>query len=337
MAKGNMLLGYARGKVGDVVFKRVGGQQVTTPRNRQPRNPRSEAQTIQRLAFSSAVKTAKQLDGIVNHSFQGIEYGARSKNHFVSKAASVIAGSIYAALDGSMSAAPYRTAPAVPYDTLNGGAAAPVMVSSGDLASPLYEVTADGYLLGKLGGSVPQAGISVAAYEAFFGVPVTDQLTFVGARSVEVPGSSEVIFYASEFGVVRLNWKRDLPSDTLLFTQSSGTSLLLNTAAVDAERSSKVFTELTGDLTLLGSQIEITPELFGYDWGGLSCGCVIASRYDEGAWRRSTEFLSVIAPQVSTQAAWQLGTSWNPVDELLQYSVPGDTAHEEWYLNKKKV
>lgn len=56
MSKGNMLLGYARGSVGDVVFSRTNGQQITKARNRNPNNPRSISQVMQRSLFISAVK-----------------------------------------------------------------------------------------------------------------------------------------------------------------------------------------------------------------------------------------------------------------------------------------
>lgn len=56
MAKHNMLLGYARGSVGDVTFSRVKGQQVARARNRQPNNPRTKSQMSQRTIFVSAVE-----------------------------------------------------------------------------------------------------------------------------------------------------------------------------------------------------------------------------------------------------------------------------------------
>lgn len=55
MAKGNPLLGQLRGSVGDVVFSRFGGQQVSRARNRNPKNPQSLAQMIQRAKLGSAV------------------------------------------------------------------------------------------------------------------------------------------------------------------------------------------------------------------------------------------------------------------------------------------
>lgn len=60
MAKGNMLLGYSRGSVGDVTFYRDGGEQRARARNRKPNNPRSNRQVYQRAKFAGAVKFFKQ-------------------------------------------------------------------------------------------------------------------------------------------------------------------------------------------------------------------------------------------------------------------------------------
>lgn len=56
MAKGNMLLGYSRGSVGDVTFTKIKGQQVARARNRNPHNPRTNKQSLQRAIFAATVK-----------------------------------------------------------------------------------------------------------------------------------------------------------------------------------------------------------------------------------------------------------------------------------------
>lgn len=60
MAKGNMLLGYARGKVGSLVFSRRKGEQITRPRNFSPANPRTLAQLSQRVKMYAPVKLYRQ-------------------------------------------------------------------------------------------------------------------------------------------------------------------------------------------------------------------------------------------------------------------------------------
>lgn len=54
-----MLLGMARGSVGDVTFYRDGGLQRARSRNRQPNNPRSNKQQTQRALFANCVKFYK--------------------------------------------------------------------------------------------------------------------------------------------------------------------------------------------------------------------------------------------------------------------------------------
>ena len=55
MSQGNMLLGQARGKVGDLVFYVRNGKQQTRPRNRQPANPQTRRQMAQRVKMGAPV------------------------------------------------------------------------------------------------------------------------------------------------------------------------------------------------------------------------------------------------------------------------------------------
>lgn len=60
MSKGNMLLGYARGKVGSLVFARRKGEQITRARNFAPANPRTNAQMSQRMKMYAPVQLYRQ-------------------------------------------------------------------------------------------------------------------------------------------------------------------------------------------------------------------------------------------------------------------------------------
>lgn len=60
MSKGNLFMGFGRGKVGSVVLARSNGQQVARAYNDAPKNPRSEGQMMQRSIFASAVKFFSQ-------------------------------------------------------------------------------------------------------------------------------------------------------------------------------------------------------------------------------------------------------------------------------------
>lgn len=56
MSKGNVVLGYGRGAIGDLVLTRLKGQQVAKARNRHPANPRTALQMKQRAGFVSPLK-----------------------------------------------------------------------------------------------------------------------------------------------------------------------------------------------------------------------------------------------------------------------------------------
>ena len=84
MAKGNMFQGMARGKVGDVVFSRLDGQQVSRVRNRNPRNPRTNKQLLQRAIMCTIMQAYSAGKEIFDHAFQGLPEGSKNQQRFMS-------------------------------------------------------------------------------------------------------------------------------------------------------------------------------------------------------------------------------------------------------------
>ena len=84
MAKGNLFLGMGRGSVGDVTFYRADGQQLSRARNRKPRNPKTNAQLIQRAISATIVQAYKAGSIIFDHSFEGKSVPAGSQRAFLS-------------------------------------------------------------------------------------------------------------------------------------------------------------------------------------------------------------------------------------------------------------
>lgn len=82
MARGNMLLGTTRGKLGDVVFYRRNGKQAQRTRVT-PSNPKSEAQCKNRMIMHTLSTASSRLKKVVDHSFEGVRYGQKSTNHFI--------------------------------------------------------------------------------------------------------------------------------------------------------------------------------------------------------------------------------------------------------------
>lgn len=80
-----MLLGQARGKVGDLVFSRSNGQQVTRARAAVVKNPQTETQMIQRIILNTVAQAYSRMSAITDHSFEGIQAGQPSMSYFMSK------------------------------------------------------------------------------------------------------------------------------------------------------------------------------------------------------------------------------------------------------------
>lgn len=84
MAKGNIILGYLRGSIGDITFYRAKGQQMSRARNRQPANPRTEPQIATRSRLANAVKFFRQVDtGFFKYAFEDRKNNESDYNAFM--------------------------------------------------------------------------------------------------------------------------------------------------------------------------------------------------------------------------------------------------------------
>lgn len=82
MAKGNLFLGTAARSVGDVVMYRREGSQVSRVRVRKVANPRTDAQSLQRAAFSPVAKFFSPLAVVLERAFEGVSK-SRSYSEFL--------------------------------------------------------------------------------------------------------------------------------------------------------------------------------------------------------------------------------------------------------------
>lgn len=90
MAKDNLFLGFGRGKVGDIVFYRSNGQQITRARNRNPRNPRTGKQLFTRAIMATVTQAYAAGQAIFDHSFEGKSVGSECQRYFTSRNAKLL-------------------------------------------------------------------------------------------------------------------------------------------------------------------------------------------------------------------------------------------------------
>lgn len=177
MAKGNMFLGMARGKVGDVVFYRADGQQLSRVRNRNPRNPRTNAQLFQRAIMATVVQAYAAGKELFDHSFQGFSVGAGCQREFMRRNANMLRELVGADVNTPIATADQKArivAPNVSVPTPN-----PWFISRGSYDQKLFTLLSatTGYQIAQ-----PTTGETVAAYVNRLGLIAGDIYTFVAFK-----------------------------------------------------------------------------------------------------------------------------------------------------------
>lgn len=84
MAKSNSFFGLRRGSTKSLTFAVNDGMQITKDRVTEVKNPRTKAQMAQRCLLKTISLAYSSMKSILDHSFEGIPYGARSMRHFQS-------------------------------------------------------------------------------------------------------------------------------------------------------------------------------------------------------------------------------------------------------------
>lgn len=283
MAKGNMLLGMARKKVGDLVFYRANGEQISRARNRAPRNPRSAKQSIQRMVLATASKMAAAWRPIVDHSFEGYNVGQESVRHFQQLAMARLRGQAAYIINGGQEFAvadfAIKGAPVV-------GLSEGLRISSGTLAmAPLY---ADGNgLYHVANSSTINAAISTQAdYEArldLLGLKPGNQLTFVCVQmntTLPVASFNAETNFAQRVRFARVVFVPTIPENFsgTLIDEENGT---FNSALI--ERTEGEFPSLSMSV-ISGLEFNATQG----DWEGTMAGLIRSELDVNGKWRYST-------------------------------------------------
>lgn len=323
MAKGNMFQGMARGKVGDVVFSRNNGEQISRVRNRHPKNPRTNKQMYQRAVMATVMQAYAAGQEIFNHSFQGKSVGAENQRAFLSKNSKLLRGLLASEIEAGTAALNCNVAVVAP------GAITPTpnayMISEGAYPQNFFS-----YNAGSLGFDMPAPveNETVAVYADRVGLVAGDLYTFVyfgitsanpsfSVRGVEPPvqnGLNPASQYPTIFGFVRLQVK-DVSSVATLASDANLSAFFEISLQKNADMDLTSFMlQDTIDMTNIASSVLGEFANNGY----VSVG-IVRSRLDQDL--RSTSFMNVIAgstiratkgmygiTSAYALAAWQQGT-----------------------------
>lgn len=305
MARGNLLLGKAKGKLGSVVFAQANGEQITRSKPASVKNPKTTGQNTQRAILATIAKLAALLTSIVDHSFANVNYGADSVRHFRKINLGILRNSVLASVGTNYNL------------TAKGGNAVPnyLKVSEGNL--PAFSCSVDDDAVAFYMGSVTLAAddnVTVQEFkEAYPNIQGGDQLTLV--KIVKTAGSlvdGDAIFALKVNRVVFAPNAFDDP----------------NVNVFDGG----YFNEILLDLTKTTNRTMLVPVDGGAGLGmGFSsdnddtyAAALILSRKVNGKWQRSTQYMELCEfDDMADNAA-----------AIASYGASASISSQEEYLNQ---
>lgn len=172
MAKVGFWLRGARGKLaGSVLSKGANGQTIARELV-VPKNPKSDGQMAQRMIFATAQIAYSLMKSIANHSYEGVQYGAKTQQAFVKDAVAMLRARA-AMNEGNFLIPNVKALMANPYT-----------ISKGSLSSPTnIDVDADAHTITVEKMANPQMGDNVVVTTKSFcdalGINKGDQITLV--------------------------------------------------------------------------------------------------------------------------------------------------------------
>lgn len=282
----------AKGSIGDVTMYRANGQQIARARNRNPKNPRSHGQLIQRAIMATVMQAYAAGKAILDHSFQGKSVPNGSFRRFLSVNAKALRAAV---------AADFNNADALIDQTgrvVAPGATTPTpwtyRVSEGSLMQSLFTVgvseTSQDQLVAYL--PAPVAEQTVAQYAAANNLVAGDIYTIVafGSFNQELEdGLALTQQQPGAFGFIRLIVKEGLADVNTLATAAT----LADVFVIDGAGTP------IPESTILSAKINIDQVVSSATTG---CLGVIRSREDSGL--RST--CDLVAP---TDMRWGIAST----------------------------
>ncbi len=303
------------GKVGNVVYRNRGGQNIASEKPATVKNPRSDAQQRQRMVFATVSAAYSAMKEICDHSFEGITYGADNMAEFMRRNLSIM-----------KSRTKNFNAKGNPYIVPN-----PFMISRGSL--PTIPINAEKVAAYDGGGNdkgvnivLPTMGLSsgnsatmtVQEFHDNLGIEIGDQITFVIAYPVN---NGERI----SSGLAPVQYQYSFTYARLIFAANSGSQKLLTSGQItpaalapESQNATRLGTNLNEDGFLFKAEdVSVTmDELVGVG--------IIISRRTGTDWQRSTQMMVTNEDSVSQE--------YTDADMLPSYLPTG-----EKYLNNAAV
>lgn len=305
MSKGNLFLGFGRGKVGDVVFSRQNGEQVTRARNRSPRNPKSPLQLLQRVVMKTSSAAYSLMQEICNHSFQGFSEGTECQSEFLRHNVAMFrelladeinsgdAMEILTSNKTNYSTSTMSDCPINPY-IISDGTITPLSVTAQGSGTGMDATTTWDMVVNFLNSwptGVTPATVTYQQIVDALGLQEGDQLTIV-IITIDDTGNAPVQSVAASFKYQRIILEPsdgDMTSVFLTLDQASG-GYKINKPNERTDFDGVIFVTDSNDaMVLVMNGVSSVNKAAN----SLAAGTVIVSREAGGVWRRSRNQLLV--------------------------------------------
>lgn len=259
-------MGNASGKLADVVLYRNAGAQVARLRVRNPKNPRSEQQLIQRVIQSTTSKAYSLLQFICNHSFEGKKSKTDNQSAFMKANVASDRYRVNVAPMGYRSLTSFNSREVVEPLANN------YIISQGSLPEISFGFDATGFK--SIG--VSAEGNSYQEIANALGLQRGDQITFVVATGNKATAAMT-----------------GLKVQRVILEPSSGdmSAIFVQNGAINLPNEKNEGNIGTFEFGQEGLKLAVE--------GGVAAS-VIASRYSAGSWLRSNARMHSIAESVKT-------------------------------------
>lgn len=325
MGKGNLFLGYGRGKAGDLVFYRLHGEQVFRSRNRAPHNPQTPLTMLQRVVMKTCSAAFSVMQDICNHSFEGVTGVTDNQTRFCQVNIAQMRRDLEFEINSgdpedimASSASNYLAR------YMKGCAYYPFVISEGTLQIPLSITINDSGVFftteGTLGISDDKADITYGQLIDAIGCARGDQITFISFAINDTAAAAESVF--NQFKYARIIME---PANGDLTTK------FWNGDAINSPNPRN-----EGDAVidfrvgLLWSFPTITPTKGNEN--SLAAGAVIISREEAGVWKRTPASLVLRPYTVGTSGALQEDHGELYLSDAIASYLAGDNS--SLYLNQ---
>lgn len=302
------------GKVGNVVYRNRGGENIASEKPATVKNPRSNAQQRQRMVFATVSAAYSAMKEICDHSFEGITYGANNMAEFMKRNLSIM-----------KSRTKNFNSKGNPYMIVN-----PYLISRGSLqtipidADQLGITNANGateiliHIPTMTLSSSNEATYTVEQLHKDLGIEIGDQITLLGVSNTK---NGERI----SSGVAPVQYQTSFVYARLVFDSAKAKGILFTDGALNEENLAPESQNYNAVILNANSNgFGLKSDLWEVTGDDLCAAAVIISRKTGNDWMRSTQSLVTNEDTVSVE--------YTDADMLPSYLPTG-----EKYLNNATV